>query len=62
MTPKEDRATDIGSRHKKLVKIGCVVPDICSQTDRYTHPTTPTRGQSKNASLYIVICRIVNFW
>jgi len=35
-TPEEDRATDIGNRHKNLVKIARVVPEISSQTDRQT--------------------------
>jgi len=35
--PEEDRATDIGNMHKKLVKIARVVPEISSrQTDTQT--------------------------
>jgi len=33
---REDRATDIGNTHKKLVKIARVIPEIFSQTDRHT--------------------------
>jgi len=32
--PEEDRATDIGNRHKNLVKIARVVPEIYLRTDR----------------------------
>jgi len=38
--PEEDRATDIGNMHKKLVKIVRVVPEISSRTDRQTHRHT----------------------
>jgi len=31
-----------GNVHKKFVKIGPVVPDICSPTDRHTHRHTHT--------------------
>ena len=31
--PEEDWATAIGNMHKNLLKIGCVVPEIWSQTD-----------------------------
>jgi len=40
--PEEDRATDIGNIHKKLVKIARVVPEISSQTDRHTQTDTHT--------------------
>ena len=33
---EEDRTTDTGNMHKKLVKIARVVPEISSQTDRHT--------------------------
>ena len=38
--PEEDRAMTIGNMHKKMVKIACVVREICSQTDRHTHTHT----------------------
>jgi len=39
--PEEDRATTIGNMHKKLVKIGRVVPKIWFlTTDRHTHHNT----------------------
>jgi len=31
-----DRATDIGNKHKNLIKIARVVPEISSRTDRQT--------------------------
>jgi len=34
--PEEDRATDIGKMHKKLVKIVHVLPEISSRRDRHT--------------------------
>ena len=34
--PEEDQATPTGNMHKNLLKIGCVVPEICSQTDTGT--------------------------
>ena len=34
--PEEDRAMDIGNRHKNLVKIANVVPEISSRTERQT--------------------------
>jgi len=41
---EQDRATDIGNKHKKLVKIAHVVLEISSrtvrQTDRRTDPQT----------------------
>jgi len=37
---EEDRATDIGNMHKKLVKIVRVVPEISSRTDRLTDGQT----------------------
>jgi len=37
---EEDRATDTGNMHKKLVKIARVVPVISSRTDRQTHRET----------------------
>ena len=36
MPPEEDRATAKEDLHKKFVKIGPAVPDICSRTDRQT--------------------------
>jgi len=33
--PEEDRVTDTGNKHKKLVKIARVVPEISSRTDRH---------------------------
>ena len=36
MLPKEDRATTIGNTYKNLVKMGCVLPQICSWTDKHT--------------------------
>jgi len=33
---EEDRATDTGNKHKKLIKIARVVPEIYSRTDRQT--------------------------
>jgi len=44
--PEEDRATDIGNMHKKLVKIVRVVPEMLvdretdRHTDRHTHHNT----------------------
>ena len=38
--PEEDRATDISSMHKNLVKISRVVPEISSRTDRQTDTET----------------------
>jgi len=42
-----------GNRHKNLVKIGCVVLQLCERTDRQTYSsqysavcTPPGRGQS----------------
>ena len=31
--------------HNSFVKIGCVVPEICSPTDRHVHHNTPLRWQ-----------------
>jgi len=36
----EDRATDTGNTHKKLVKIARVVPEISCWTERHTDPQT----------------------
>ena len=41
MLPEEDPAAAIGNEHKKL-KIGRVVPEICSRTDRHTVRQTDT--------------------
>ena len=41
MLPEEDPAAAIGNVHKKL-KIGHVVPEICSRTDRHTVRQTDT--------------------
>jgi len=38
--PEENRATDIGNMHKKLVKIARVVPEISCRTDRQRHTQT----------------------
>jgi len=38
--PEEDWATALGICTKNLVKIGLVVPEICSQTDWHTHRQT----------------------
>jgi len=38
--PEEERATEIGNVHKKLVKMAHVVPEISSRTDRQTHRRT----------------------
>ena len=38
--PEEERATDIGNLHKKLVKIARVIPEISYRTDRQTHKRT----------------------
>jgi len=35
--PEEDRAADIGNKHKNLVKMARVVPEISSRTDRQTY-------------------------
>ena len=35
--PEEERSTDIGNMHKKLVKIALVVPEISSRTNTQTH-------------------------
>ena len=40
MLPEEDRATVTGDLHKKFVKIGPAVPEICSWTDAQTHRQT----------------------
>jgi len=46
--PEEDRATDIGNMHKKLLKIAFVVPEISSRTDRQTDILiTILRNQTK---------------
>jgi len=31
---------DTGNKHKKLVKVALVVPEISSRTDRHTHRQT----------------------
>jgi len=41
---EEDRASAIGNMRKKLVKIDCVLPQICSRTDRQTEKQTDRRG------------------
>jgi len=55
--PEERRATATGNMHKNLVKIGRVVPEICSRTDKHTDRQTdtvitilrrPTRGEVVN--------------
>jgi len=38
---EQDQATAIGNMHKKLVKIACVVWEICSWTDRQTDTDRP---------------------
>ena len=53
---EEDRATAIGNMHKNVVKIGRVVPEISSRTDKHTDRQTgssqysalPYRGRSNN--------------
>jgi len=35
--PEKDRATAIGNKHKKLVKIGRALPNKWSRTDKHTH-------------------------
>ena len=40
--PEEDRTTAIGNIHKKLLKIGRVVPEMCSRTDKHTDRHTDT--------------------
>ena len=55
---EEDRATDIGNRHKNLVKIARVVLGISSRTDRQTDILITilrnrSRGRS-NSSRYFV--------
>jgi len=49
---EEDRATDIGSMRKKLLKIARVVPEISSRTDRQTDKQTYTHH---NTSQYYYI-------
>jgi len=59
MPTEEDRAMDIGNMHKKLVKNGCVVLEICSWTDRQTDRQTqrsqyfayPTGGEIKQTNI-----------
>ena len=45
MPPEEDEAMATGDKHKKLVKIGQVIPEICSHTDTHTQTdhSTPLR-------------------
>ena len=58
---EEDRAMAIGNQHKKLVKLGRVVPEIWSrrdrhrQTHRHAHHNTPLpyRGRSNNITLTV---------
>jgi len=38
--PEEDRATDIGNKHKNLVKIARVIPEISCRTDKHTDRQT----------------------
>jgi len=35
--PEENRATDIGNKHKKLETIARVVPEISTRTERQTY-------------------------
>jgi len=64
----------IGNMHKNLVKIGCVFPQICSWTDKYTDRQTRS-SQYSTALLgwsnqkyyistqlkYISVCQIKQF-
>ena len=53
--PEEDRAADIGNKHKNLVKIARVVPEIFSRTDRQTHRHTYSSQYFANAPVGEVI-------
>jgi len=44
--PEEDRTTEIGNTHKKLVKIARVVPEISSRTDSQTDTQTDRHRQT----------------
>ena len=44
--PEEERAKAIANMHKKLVKIGRVVPKILSETDKHTHTSIHTDRQT----------------
>ena len=58
MPSEEDRATAIGNMHKNMVKIGRVVPNIGSrtdkhkdrQTDRHTYYNTPLLYRGRGVS------------
>jgi len=57
----------IGNMHKNLVKTGCVFPQICSRTDKYTdrhgHHNTllPYRGGVIIQLKHISACQIKQF-
>jgi len=44
--PEEDRPTDMGNMHKKIVKIARVVPEISCLTDIQTHRHTSRQTHS----------------
>ena len=56
---QDDRATAIGSVHKKLVKIGHAVPKIRSRTDRQTrssqYSAIPHRRRSSYLYLFVAV-------
>ena len=62
--PEEDPATAICNMRKKLVKIACVAPEICSRTardtDTHTHRhahrnTSPPRSRGRSKKRFVTV-------
>jgi len=58
--PDEDRATAKSNTYKKLVKIGCVLPNICSRTDEHTD--TQTWSSQYSAPLSGEVTKVFTFY
>ena len=55
MPPQEDRVTAKGMCTQKFVKIGPVVPEICSRTDRQTHTHTHRQTDAHTDGLITIL-------
>ena len=48
-----------GNTHGNLVKCGCVVPDVCEQTDKQTDRQTDRQTHTHTDTLYTSIVNAV---
>jgi len=59
--PPHDRAMATGSNRENLVSFGCMVPEICEQTDRHAPQNTPLRRRNSSMNYKTLRTRFMSF-